>query len=107
MTVEFTLNGSPVSLEIDAQTLLLEVLRNDLELNGPKFGCGLAQCGACANGVIITAAALLKRNPTPDAQEIAQALSGHLCRCGAQRKSGAGQGGTRSGYRYRAGTDCR
>ncbi len=47
MPVSFTVNGKPVSLDIDAQTPLLEVLRNDLELNGPKFGCGLAQCGAC------------------------------------------------------------
>ena len=48
MPVSFTVNGKPVSLDIDAQTPLLEVLRNDLELNGPKFGCGLAQCGACS-----------------------------------------------------------
>ncbi len=48
MGVNFTLNGKPVSLDVDPQTPLLEVLRNDLQLNGPKFGCGLAQCGACA-----------------------------------------------------------
>ena len=48
MAVEFNLNGSRVSLDIDPQTPLLEALRNDLSLNGPKFGCGLAQCGACA-----------------------------------------------------------
>ncbi len=48
MAIEFTLNGAGVSLEIDAQTPLLEVLRNDLGLNGRKFGCGLAQCGARA-----------------------------------------------------------
>ncbi|MEE8496803.1 MAG: (2Fe-2S)-binding protein [Xanthomonadales bacterium] len=46
--IEFTLNGQPVSLDIEPETPLLEALRNDLELNGPKFGCGLAQCGACA-----------------------------------------------------------
>ena len=46
--IEFTLNGQPVSLDIEAETPLLEALRNDLELNGPKFGCGLAQCGACS-----------------------------------------------------------
>jgi nicotinate dehydrogenase subunit A len=33
---------------VDEQTPLLYILRNDLELNGPQFGCGLAQCGACA-----------------------------------------------------------
>ena len=138
MAIEFTLNGASVSLEIDARTPLLEALRNDLGLNGPKFGCGLAQCGACAvlldgisirscvtpvaaiagqsivtleglgnaerphplqaafikeqaiqcgycaNGVIITAAALLQSNPSPSEQEIRQALAGNLCRCGAQ-----------------------
>jgi len=48
MSVEFTLNGQTLSVDIDADTPLLEVLRNDLELNATKFGCGLAQCGACA-----------------------------------------------------------
>ena len=137
MPVNFMVNGKNVSLDIDPQTPLLEALRNDLELNGPKFGCGLAQCGACAvlldgrsarscvipvaaasghhittleglgnartphalqtafieeqamqcgycsNGMIIDAAALLAHNPTPDKEEIRQALSGNLCRCGA------------------------
>ncbi len=46
--IEFSLNGRPVSLDVEPGTSLLEVLRNDFELNGPKFGCGLAQCGACA-----------------------------------------------------------
>ncbi len=48
MAIEFTLNGKNVNVDVDKQTPLLEILRNDLELNGPKFGCGLAQCGACA-----------------------------------------------------------
>jgi nicotinate dehydrogenase subunit A len=48
MPVRFNVNGKNVSLDIDPQTPLLEALRNDLELNGPKFGCGRAQCGACA-----------------------------------------------------------
>ena len=34
-------------VDVDASTPLLYVLRNDLNLNGPRFGCGLAQCGAC------------------------------------------------------------
>lgn len=138
MAIEFTLNGKPVRIDVDAQTPLLEVLRNDLKLNGPKFGCGLAQCGACAvmvddvsvrscvmpisaaagksvttleglgsaekphplqtafideqaiqcgycaSGIIVTAAALLQTNPAPTDGEIKQALRGHLCRCGAQ-----------------------
>lgn len=138
MTIEFSVNGTNVSVDVDADTRLLEVLRNDIELNGPKFGCGLSQCGACAvlldgvsvrscvlpvksvagksvttleglgnvenphplqqafieeqalqcgycaSGVITTAAALLQSNPSPTDAEIKQALSGHLCRCGAQ-----------------------
>ena len=48
MAIDFELNAKPVSVDVDPQTPLLEVLRNDIELNGPKFGCGLAQCGACA-----------------------------------------------------------
>jgi nicotinate dehydrogenase subunit A len=138
MSIEFILNGNAVHVDVDDQTPLLEVLRNDLQLNGPKFGCGLAQCGACAvlldgvsvracvmpisaaagksvttleglgttanphplqtafieeqaiqcgycaSGVIVTAAALLKRNPSPSDSQVRQALNGHLCRCGAQ-----------------------
>lgn len=47
--VSFTLNGEPFSIDVDPSTptTLLSVLINDAELNGPKFGCGLAQCGAC------------------------------------------------------------
>ncbi len=48
MTINFKLNDKAVSLDIDPKTPLLEALRNDFELNGPKFGCGLAQCGACS-----------------------------------------------------------
>ncbi|MFQ5610391.1 MAG: (2Fe-2S)-binding protein [Woeseiaceae bacterium] len=48
MAITFTLNGRKIEIDVDPQTSLLEVLRNDLELNGPRFGCGLAQCGACA-----------------------------------------------------------
>jgi nicotinate dehydrogenase subunit A len=42
-----TVNGSTRAVEVERDTPLLYVLRNDLELNGAKFGCGLAQCGAC------------------------------------------------------------
>lgn len=48
MSNQFNLNGKSVSVDAEDDTLLLEVIRNDLGLNGPKFGCGLAQCGACA-----------------------------------------------------------
>jgi nicotinate dehydrogenase subunit A len=42
-----TVNGAARTVEADPDTPLLYVLRNGLALNGPKFGCGLAQCGAC------------------------------------------------------------
>ena len=138
MPVDFTLNGNTVRVDVDPTTSLLEVLRNDLELNAAKFGCGLAQCGACAvlldgasirscvtpvsvaagrnvttleglgdeqtphplqsafieeqavqcgycaSGIVMTASAFLDQNPSPTRDEIRTALSGHLCRCGAQ-----------------------
>lgn len=138
MAIEFQLNGVAKSVDVAPETALLEVLRNDFALNGPKFGCGLAQCGACAvlldgvsirscvtpiasvenhavttieglgsrdqphalqtafveeqamqcgycaSGIMTTAAALLAENPSPSRDDIQQALSGHLCRCGAQ-----------------------
>ena len=40
-------NGKPQSVNVDADTPLLYVLRDDLALKGPKYGCGLGQCGAC------------------------------------------------------------
>ena len=43
----FTVNGRDVSLDIDPETPLLWALRDDLRLTGTKFGCGVAQCGAC------------------------------------------------------------
>lgn len=138
MSIQFSLNGNSVDLDIDPQTSLLEALRNDVELNGAKFGCGLAQCGACAvmingtsirscvtpiasvqgqqvttleglgdegnphplqtafienqamqcgycaSGIIVSAAAFLNTNPAPSTSQIKTALAGHLCRCGAQ-----------------------
>ncbi len=47
MTIKLNVNDEEVQLDVEPETPLLYVLRNDLELNGPKFGCGLAQCGAC------------------------------------------------------------
>jgi len=46
-TIAFTLNGKPVSLQVDGRRKLLWVLRGDLGLTGTKFGCGEALCGAC------------------------------------------------------------
>jgi nicotinate dehydrogenase subunit A len=47
MSVNITVNGTTHTVSADPNTPLLYILRNDLGLNGPKFGCGLAQCGAC------------------------------------------------------------
>ena len=45
--VDLTVNGRTYTVDADPDTPLLYVLRNDLQLNGPRFGCGLSQCGAC------------------------------------------------------------
>ena len=47
MAISLKVNGAQRSVPAAADTPLLYVLRNDLALNGAKFGCGLAQCGAC------------------------------------------------------------
>ena len=49
-------NGASRTVEVEPSTPLLYVLRNDLDLRGPRFGCGLGQCGACT--VIINGAAV-------------------------------------------------
>lgn len=46
-TIEFTLNGQPTRLDIEPDTPLLWVLRDELGMNGTKFGCGAGLCGAC------------------------------------------------------------
>ena len=45
--ISLTVNGKKHRVDVKPDTPLLYVLRNDLGLNGPKFGCGLGQCGAC------------------------------------------------------------
>ena len=47
-TMRLTVNGNTHDIEAAPDTALLYVLRNDLALNGPKYGCGLGECGACA-----------------------------------------------------------
>jgi aerobic-type carbon monoxide dehydrogenase small subunit (CoxS/CutS family) len=56
MSVTLHVNGRTHALDIDPSTPLLYALRNDLDLHGPRFGCGLGQCGACT--VIINGAAV-------------------------------------------------
>lgn len=131
------INGGAVTVEVDPDTPLLYVLRNDLGLTAARFGCGAgecgacmvlidgtattscsvpvgavsaasittpealgtearphllqraflelqaAQCGYCLSGILVTAAALLERNPAPSRDQIRAALRGVLCRCGA------------------------
>ena len=135
----FTLkvNGTSHTVDVDPATPLLYVLSDDLQLNGPKFGCGLGQCGCCTvlikgqavrscitpvstvngaevttleglgtvekphaiqqafideqavqcgfclSGVILTAKAYLDRNPKASETDVRNAMSGVLCRCGA------------------------
>jgi nicotinate dehydrogenase subunit A len=135
-----SVNGATRKVAVEPDTPLLYILRNDLELNGPKFGCGLAQCGACTvlvdgkptrscvtpvsavakarittieglgtvenlhplqrafideqacqcgycgNGMVMTAKALLDKNPRPSESQIKQALNGHLCRCASHNR---------------------
>lgn len=133
--ISLNVNGRSVTVDVDPTTPLLWVLRDHLNLVGTKFGCGIAQCGACTvhingssvrscvlpvssvknntivtieglsekgdhplqraweeldvsqcgycqAGQIMSAAALLKRNPKPTNQDIDNAMSGNICRCG-------------------------
>ena len=56
-TIRLTVNGKSCDVEAAPDTALLYVLRNDLALNGPKYGCGLGECGTCT-GLIDGVAAL-------------------------------------------------
>ena len=47
MTIDLTVNGRAVRVDVDAATPLLDVLRNHLNLKGTRYGCGLEQCGTC------------------------------------------------------------
>ena len=133
--ISFTLNKRRVSLDVDADTPLLWVIRENFGLTGTKYGCGMAQCGACTvhidgqavrscvapvsraadkevttieglspdfshpvqrawieidvpqcgycqSGQIMSAAVLLKEKPNPTDDDIDQAMTGNICRCG-------------------------
>ena len=54
--ITLTVNGSPHTVDVEPLTPLLYILRNDVGVTGPHFGCGLGQCGACT--VIINGAAV-------------------------------------------------
>ena len=137
MAVRVTINGEARTLEADADTPLLWALRDELHLTGTKYGCGVAQCGACTvhvngqpmracitpislldgakvttieglggehplqkawvehdvpqcgycqSGQIMSAAALLARNPHPSDADIDAAMRGNICRCGTYQR---------------------
>jgi len=132
--IQLKVNGAAHTVDVDPTTPLLYILRNDLGLQGPRFGCGLGQCGACAviingvatrscitqvsavradvttleglatngtlhpvqqawideqvpacgfcqNGQIMTAKALLDKNPNPTDAQIREGMNRTLCRC--------------------------
>jgi len=54
--ITLRVNGQSRTVDVDPATPLLYVLRNDLDLHGPRFGCGLGQCGACT--VLVKGAAM-------------------------------------------------
>jgi isoquinoline 1-oxidoreductase subunit alpha len=61
MSLSTTINGKAVSLQAEPDTPLLWVLREELALTGTKFGCGIAQCGACSvhvNGKVVRSCSL-------------------------------------------------
>lgn len=134
-TYTLNINNEEQQVDVAPDTPLLWVLRDHLDMPGTKFGCGIAQCGACTvhldgnavrscslpvssigdgeittieglsedgdhpvqqawlehdvaqcgycqAGQIMSAAALLDRNPNPSDEEIEGAMNGNLCRCG-------------------------
>jgi len=134
-TFILNINGKKQEVDVDPSTPILWVLRDHLNMVGTKFGCGIAQCGACTihldgtatrscilpvssirdknittieglsengdhpvqkawlevdvpqcgycqAGQIMTASALLEKNPNPTDEEIETAMNGNICRCG-------------------------
>jgi nicotinate dehydrogenase subunit A len=62
MRMQLRVNGRAAAVDVDPASPLLYVLRNDLRLDGPKFGCGLGQCGACT---VIAGGELIRSCITP------------------------------------------
>ena len=133
--IAFSVNGKNVNLDVDPSTPLLWVIRDHLQLTGTKYGCGMAQCGACTihingeavrscvapvsraagksittieglspdlshplqracieedvpqcgycqSGQLMSAAVLLREKATPTDNDIDEAMTGNICRCG-------------------------
>jgi isoquinoline 1-oxidoreductase alpha subunit len=85
--VKLTINGEQRSFDAPADMPLLWVLRDILGMTGTKFGCGIAQCGYCQPGQIMSAAALLATTPNPDDSDIDAAMAGNICCCGTSSLS--------------------
>ena len=95
MTIEFTLNGEPVSIDIDPAERLLDTLRYALHLTGTKEGCGEGECGACtvyldglpANACLIPTVQVRGREihtiESVDAATLQPFLAGGATQCGA------------------------
>jgi len=105
MTVSLSINNRITTVDADPSTPLLWVLRDYLGMTGTKFGCGIAQCGACTvlidgramqrlwiemnvpqcgycqSGMLMAAAGLLNQIPKPTDDDIDQYVS-NICRCG-------------------------
>jgi len=137
--IKLTVNGQPYTVDVEPTMPLLWVIRDVLHLTGTKYGCGMAQCGACTvhlngdavrscvtpvkraedqtvttieglspnfthplqqawiaedvpqcgycqSGQIMAAAVLLKENPNPTDEDIDDAMSGNICRCGTYQR---------------------
>jgi aerobic-type carbon monoxide dehydrogenase small subunit (CoxS/CutS family) len=84
------LDGRPVlsclTLAVDCEGKKIETLEGIVALGHPIVEAYISnptfQCGYCTPGFVITAKALLDKNPNPDVKEIIEALSGNICRCG-------------------------
>ncbi|WP_412560479.1 (2Fe-2S)-binding protein [Winogradskyella sp. MIT101101] len=138
-TFNLKVNGKSKTVNVDNDTPLLWVLRDELNLLGTKYGCGIAQCGACTvhvdgvairscfvpasniadseittieglakeklhpvqeawkeldvpqcgycqAGQIMTATSFLKQNPSPNNEDIRNAMNGNLCRCASYNR---------------------
>ena len=138
--IQFRLNGVETDIDADPDTSLLSILRGQLGMTGPHFGCGAGECGACnvivgdrvvtacdtplwsladkdvttieglgdaqkphplqrafiaeqalqcgycLSGILMSAAALLMRNPNPTDTDVRAALDRNLCRCGSHNR---------------------
>lgn len=138
--IHFRLNDVATSVDADPNRSLLDILRSELGLTSPHFGCGAGECGACnvivddravtscdtplwsvankeittleglgsaerphplqrafideqamqcgycISGILMSAAALLRQNPSPSGAQVKAALDRNICRCGSHNR---------------------